>query len=455
MREDQSAPAAVRLKAALEQRELECPDYWSHTGAGRRELGHGLFAYPAMMVPQLQGALLDDLMGVEDDVTSVFDPFMGSGTVLLEARYRGLSFTGADINPLAVLIATVKSRNYDVDALESVGRSVIKAASNAKSTSAAVDFPGINKWFREDVIIDLSRIRRAITQAQSRDDRQALWVILAETVRLVSNSRTSTVKLHAYPTEYTRDRVIDAQFTYQDVFERNIKQLRRQNELLRGLAGSQDVKARCLVRDARASANIIAGRKADVLMTSPPYGDNKTTVSYGQHSYLPLQWIEATDIPGFDPSLLSTTYAIDNEALGGSLSGALHYADSLAERSNAIAQCLAQLQERTRNARQRFLAFFHDLDASLDPITSNLKPRGWMFWTLGERKISGLHIPTVQIVRELLESRGAQHIVTLERKIPKNKKRMALRNGTVETISRESVLVMQSSPRGEQTETPS
>ena len=30
----------------------------------------------------------------------------------------------------------------------------------------------------------------------------------------------------------------------------------------------------------------------DLIVTSPPYGDNNTTVPYGQYSYLPLQWID-------------------------------------------------------------------------------------------------------------------------------------------------------------------
>ena len=34
----------------------------------------------------------------------------------------------------------------------------------------------------------------------------------------------------------------------------------------------------------------------DLLVTSPPYGDNRTTVPYGQHAFLPLQWVELSDI---------------------------------------------------------------------------------------------------------------------------------------------------------------
>lgn len=78
----------------------------------------------------------------------------------------------------------------------------------------------------------------------------------------------------------------------------------------------------------------MAPRQADVLMTSPPYGDNKTTVPYGQHSYLPLQWIAHEDIPGaFDETLMERTHRIDLLGLGGSLKAADASRDALCEKS--------------------------------------------------------------------------------------------------------------------------
>ncbi len=50
----------------------------------KRSHGHALFPYPAMMVPQLQGALLDDVVAIDPAITVCYDPFAGSGTVLTE-----------------------------------------------------------------------------------------------------------------------------------------------------------------------------------------------------------------------------------------------------------------------------------------------------------------------------------------------------------------------------------
>lgn len=70
-----------------------------------------------------------------------------------------------------------------------------------------------------------------------------------------------------------------------------------------------------------------------------------------------------------------------------------------------------------------------------------------MFWTLGERRIAGNIVPTVAIVRELLETRSARFVDVVERDIPRNRKRMALRNDSVDTMSRESVLIMRAPER--------
>jgi len=57
-------------------------DYWSFKGNSRREHGHGLFQYPAMMVPQVVQAILREACAVHPEIECVGDPFVGSGTVL-------------------------------------------------------------------------------------------------------------------------------------------------------------------------------------------------------------------------------------------------------------------------------------------------------------------------------------------------------------------------------------
>ena len=48
----------------------------------------------------------------------------------------------------------------------------------------------------------------------------------------------------------------------------------------------------------------------DCIITSPPYGDSRTTVAYGQFSRLSAQWINIFENP-------DKASGVDNELLGG------------------------------------------------------------------------------------------------------------------------------------------
>jgi DNA modification methylase len=73
---------------------------------------HGFHSYPAMMIPQVARRLIETY-GLESKV--LLDPFMGSGTALVEAKLHD-NFEvayGIDINPLTRLIAKVKTTPID------------------------------------------------------------------------------------------------------------------------------------------------------------------------------------------------------------------------------------------------------------------------------------------------------------------------------------------------------
>ncbi|HGF7238972.1 TPA: DNA methyltransferase, partial [Vibrio cholerae] len=95
------------LLKRIEEYSLKDEAYWSFKGRSKRHHCHGLLQYPAMMVPEMQGELIDAVLSEDRNVKRLFDPFVGSGTTLGEAMCRGLDFLGIDINPLAILACEV------------------------------------------------------------------------------------------------------------------------------------------------------------------------------------------------------------------------------------------------------------------------------------------------------------------------------------------------------------
>ena len=78
-----------------------------------------------MMVPSMQKKLLTAVLESSEDVETVFDPFVGSGTIMTESMRRGLHFYGQDINPMSILICKVKMGPFCTEAVKNASKNII------------------------------------------------------------------------------------------------------------------------------------------------------------------------------------------------------------------------------------------------------------------------------------------------------------------------------------------
>ena len=328
-------------------------EYWSFRWDAKRHHAHALFQYPAMMVPQMLSRLLEDVTSMDPGIGQVCDPFVGSGTVLTEAMLLGLDFVGRDINPLAVLLSRVKAGPFFMGTFADRLDDVLGRASKDKGMLVEAKFNGWRKWFDRGNAIGLSRIVRAIRRESQLWSRRFFWVALAETVRLTSNSRTSTYKLHMRSREEPASRSVDPLKTFATIAARNLDRMNCKVQLLH----ANDMLARGYYRgsvriELGDSSSTRAGMKqelADLLVTSPPYGDNESTVPYGQYSFLPLQWIDLDDIDqNIDNSIICNTHSTDTRSLGGSRKGALVDIKPVLEKSQSLTKYLTR---RSRNQK--------------------------------------------------------------------------------------------------------
>ena len=90
-------------------RSQEVDDSWSFKDLSRLQtshITHDYHRYPAKFIPQLASRIIKENSDVGD---LVCDPFMGSGTTLIEAIINGRRAYGTDINPVSVLISKAKT----------------------------------------------------------------------------------------------------------------------------------------------------------------------------------------------------------------------------------------------------------------------------------------------------------------------------------------------------------
>lgn len=415
----------------------------------RHDSGHAFFQYPAMMVPAIQRTLINVVKASQPGIGNLLDPFVGAGTSLTAGMHHGLDVYGQDINPLAVLVAKVRTGPFCVEQLRYEASRTIATANADIRRDITVDFPNREKWFRDDVSLELSRLRYAIRECHDDWVRRFMWVTLAETIRLTSNDRTTTYKLHARPRTETQTRVLAPIDLFTQLIETNLRDLAEFKEELekRQLVEDGHFVGTSLVSigDTASSLRLVnhgVPEKYDLLMTSPPYGDNGSTITYGQHSYLPLQWIDLADIdPNVDSSCLHSTMAIDTNSIGGRRSRDLDYqVDFLRTLSPCLSTTLAALAGKPRDRISRVAGFYTDFVRSLDVIVPELRKNAYLVLTVGNRSVGGLEIPNDQILRELLEVKGVKFVVQLDRRI--HHKRMPHRNTIARMMRTEKILVL-------------
>lgn len=431
---------ARKIGAALAKLSCEDAQYWEFRRQAQRDGLHALLQYPAMMVPRMQGDVLDTLLGADPSIQSIWDPFVGAGTTLTEAMLRGCDFLGHDINPLAVLTCEAKSGVFRSDQLERKVKSLLARIDADHSSKLDVNFPGRDKWFSQSASRSISRVRRAIIREKAKWARKIMWVVLSEAIRRTSNSRTSTYKLHVRPES---ERALSG--LPEDIFTVEIRLA-----VQRFRFHQSKLEEKGLLEDGRYVRSVFlkcvdtkSHREkgmCDLVFTSPPYGDNRSTVPYGQFSYLSLNWIPREDLPG-DPEIFATTQATDHRSLGGSIKGFEEKAAEVMTFSATFRSFYKSLCRLERKSLQAKVAsFIFDFDKSLETICSRIKPGGKAVWTLGNRTVGGLPVPLSEICREIQERHGLQHVTTLRRRIPY--KRVPNRNAIGSTMGAEVLLVM-------------
>jgi len=148
---------------------------------------HHLHKYPAKLIPYIPIFFLSSKMCDEKDI--VLDPFAGSGTVLLESiahpHYKR-NCIGVEINPLARLIAKVKTTPLDDDELQQEKKKLFSALKLGDASAIIPDYKNLSMWFSTSAKNKLGRLRTCIEDLRDGDCKDFFFACFSSVVRKVS-----------------------------------------------------------------------------------------------------------------------------------------------------------------------------------------------------------------------------------------------------------------------------
>lgn len=374
--------------------------YWDFAGYTRKEYEHVLGKYPATMVAPMQYELLKTILDIDKSIKVLLDPFCGSGTSLVEGQKLGLNTVGIDINPYAILLSKVKTTNYDSHILRNAIERIKNRISNNEVIWNKHYFYNIQKWFKDEIIDSLSIIRAAIILEEEETIRSFFWVCFSEVIYKHSNDRTTTFKLHSKTPEDI-EKIIDTSFDFfSSTLEKNYLALASKNV-------DNSLRSVLYQNDSTQILERMNEESIDIICTSPPYGDNGTTVTYGQATILFLKWIDLKDLQ-CEEELIGTYSKIDNLSLGG----------GMFEREAKILVTLdTYLNSIQANKRAKVKNFIVDYYIVFEKMYKTLRKGGYMLLTVGNRTVDGVQVPFDKINFEIAQILGLESIDTLNRKI--------------------------------------
>lgn len=418
--------------------------YWDFRKNDQREHVHSMIKYPAVMVPNMQGEIFDLVLKHDADIHNVLDPFMGSGTILVEGLIRKLDVMGIDINPLSYLVVLTKMQKYAKCTLFAKADQLLQRIDLLRNQRVEnYYFDGIAKWYVPSVIQDLSKIRLCILQEPDLKYRRLFWITFAEIAKQADNARTSTFKLHIKLEETIRDTDYDCLQNFSEKLKSNV------NAVLEFKSLRHNEKENLYCGDSRAilhDRRRFAENSVDLVITSPPYGDNATTITYGQYSVLPLRWIPLGDIhKSISLETVASLSKIDRDSLGG-----INYPVEMLTQSD-ILKTSSELKrfvdmlvdEKMLEKARKVASFVLDFSEVIENLAPIIKPGKLLVFTVGNRHVNKKELPLHLILKELAEHYGMDVRYDFRRNIIKNKNYVDTSVQGFKTINKETIMILQ------------
>ena len=164
-------------------------------------LTHNFFRYYGKFPSALAKQVIQEFMPQGRD-GRIIDTYCGCGTTLVEARLAGHHSVGTDINPLAILAATVKTHPLAERELEWAGQTILGEAQDSLEggdsvpEAAGLSQDELDKWFPGQVALELLALRHAVFGLENGPVKDFYLLAFAAIIRRVSTAFDAEVRPH-------------------------------------------------------------------------------------------------------------------------------------------------------------------------------------------------------------------------------------------------------------------
>jgi len=346
---------------------------WNFTTTETDYLTHNIHRYSGKYIPPIARCALEL---ISDEGDTVLDPYVGSGTTLLEANLLNRHSIGVDINPLAILIAAVKTtpisdaklnelqkyftKIYSTIELNESKQTTLLSKENQQfskcfNSSKYIEDKWFQKWFSPPILRKLVILHYHIKHYKDADCSRLALLSFSNILRRCSNAHSG------YPNVMFDGKKVNT-VNVNRLFMKSLKTTCDMVKTLSGVIGPANINIH--IGDAQKLQ--LEDETIDAIITHPPYIGS---VPYAEYGLLSLKWL------GVDPRKL------DEKITGG--------------------------RRQSKTVVERFR---NDYGKMLSECYRVLKPGKKLFLMVGNPKVKGSVIDLVQMTEDLAHEAGFQII---------------------------------------------
>ena len=371
---------------------------------------HNYYTYPAKFIPQLVSRLINTYTKEKELVA---DPFMGSGTTIVESLVNKRCACGVDINEIAYLISKVKTTPLDIELLKKeylileekftnysvlVEKDILVKAKNIVPKNDRIDY-----WFKPKQKEELSLIFYSIFEIENIDIRDFYLVAFAQILKTASIWLQKSIKP-------TRDMKKKEQDSY-NLFLCQAKRMIKRHEVYNNMLDKDfisDINKYRKLKCGDSRVLPLENEEADFIVTSPPY---VTSYEYADLHQLPSLWFGYLNtLPEFREKFIGSSYKNRGDV------------DNIDLKSDIIIDTINKFSSNEKKNNKKKIReiknYYADMLESFIEMKRVLKSGGKAAIVIGNTQFKNVDIFNAEIFCEQMLNIGFKVFDIIHREIP-------------------------------------
>lgn len=366
---------------------IEENEFWNHNE--QKELSiHKVHVYPAKFPSLIAQKAIEYCENNQYKINMVSDIFCGCGTVAVEAKRRGYDFYGCDLNPVAVMIAKVKSSSYEVATVKKYYKQIVEHYNKTdKQDKYDVANERLKYWYIKSQYNELYYLKESILDSIQQEEKykELFLCIFSSILKATSKWLTKSIKPQVDPKKEIHN-VMDTFEKQYKVFLKAIEQIDYEKDT------RVEIECKNLL-------DIDKKEYVDLIITSPPY---VTSYEYADLHQLSTLWLG---------------YTTDYKELRADSIGSLY--NSSKKEYKGLSEFEKKIVEKMQDGAKRKAVerYYSDMSNVVIKARDLLKANGIMVIVIGDTEYKGIKMQNAYALAEKMILNGFEILEITKRKI--------------------------------------